>query len=38
MPPIHCVSQGNDDDKGIHPSYRKEPDIKMSATLPRTND
>src|SRR5262245_48371102 len=28
MPPIHCVSQGNGDDKNIHPSRRTEPDIK----------
>lgn len=28
MPPMHCVSQGYGDDKGIRRSHRKEPDIK----------
>jgi hypothetical protein len=33
MPSMHCVSQGNGDDKGIRRSHRKEPDIRMSATF-----
>jgi hypothetical protein len=25
---IDCVSQGKDDDEGVHPEHRKEPDVK----------
>ena len=25
---IGCVSQGKDDDEGVHPKHRKEPDVK----------
>ena len=27
-PLIGCVSQGKDDDEGVHPKHRKEPDVK----------
>jgi hypothetical protein len=27
-PLIGCVSQGKDDDEGVHPKHREEPDVK----------
>ena len=28
LPPIDCVSQGKDDDEGVHPKHRKELNVK----------
>ena len=36
---VNCVNQGNDDDKGVHPSHRNEPDVKdVGHSFPHAND